>query len=132
MPNGNRPPPLDTDARLQRESRIVPPPYEDGELNLWDAVDKGLILSSDLDERIMPQTPLPPFQTQERPFTSPNPPPAPKKPPKPPPKPPLGNVTNVATQQQVDALKRHLKLQADVINGLCRLRAFEAENRSPT
>ena len=55
-----------------------------------------------------------------------------KQPPKPPPKPPLGNVTNVATQQQVDALKRHLKLQADVINGLCRLRAFEAENRSPT
>ena len=128
MPNGNRPPPVDTDARQQRESRVVP--YADGELNLWEAVDKGLIVSSDLDERMMPKTPLaktplPPYQRQERPFTSP--PPPPKKPPKP----PLGDVTNVAAQQEIAMLKRHLKLQNDVLNGLCRLRAFEAENRLP-
>ena len=130
MPSENRPPPLDTDARQQRESRVVPPPYADGELNLWDAVDKGLIVSSDLDERMMPKTPLPPYQRQERPFSSPNPPPPPPK--KPPPKPPLGDVANVAAQQEIAALKRHLKLQGDVINGLCRLRAFEAENRLPS
>ena len=128
MPGGNRPPPVDTDARQQRESRVVP--YADGELNLWEAVDKGLIVSSDLDERMMPKTPLPktplpPYQRQERPFTSP--PPPPKKPPKP----PLGDVTNVAAQQEIAMLKRHLKLQNDVLNGLCRLRAFEAENRLP-
>ena len=136
MPGGNRPPPVDTDARLQRESRVVPPPYADGELNLWQAVDKGLIDSSDLDERMMPKTPLAktplPYQRQERPFSSPNlPPPAPKKPP-PPPKPPLGDVTNVAAQQEIALLKRHLKLQNDVITGMCRLRAFEAENRLPS
>ena len=130
MPGGNRPPPVDTDARQQRESRVVP--YDaDGELNLWDAVDKGLIVSSDLDERMMPKTPLPktplPYQRQERPFSSP-PPPAPKKPPKP----PLGDVTNVAAQQEIAMLKRHLKLQSDVITGMCRLRAFEAENRLPS
>ena len=128
MPGGNRPPPVDTDARQQRESRVVP--YADGELNLWDAVDKGLIVSSDLDERMMPKTPLPktplPYQRQERPFSSP--PPAPKKPPKP----PLGDVTNVAAQQEIAMLKRHLKLQSDVITGMCRLRAFEAENRLPS
>ena len=129
MPGGNRPPPVDTDARQQRESRVVPPPYADGELNLWDAVDKGLINSSDLDERMMPKTPLPPYQRQERPFSSPNPPPL--NPPLKPPKPPLGDVTNVSLQKQVERLKRQLKLQSDVINGLCRLRAFEAENHSP-
>ena len=132
MPGGNRPPPVDTDARQQRESRVVP--YVDSELNLWEAVDKGLINSSDLDERMMPKTPLPktplPYQRQERPFSSPNlPPPAPKKPP---PKPPLGDVTNVAAQQEIAMLKRHLKLQNDVITGMCRLRAFEAENRLPS
>ena len=42
------------------------------------------------------------------------------------------DVTNVAAQQEIAMLKRHLKLQGDVITGMCRLRAFEAENRSPT
>ena len=129
MPGGNRPPPVDTDARQQRESRVVP--YADGELNLWQAVDKGLIDSSDLDERMMPKTPLPktplPYQRQERPFSSPNLPP-----PKKPPKPPLGDVTNAAAQREIAMLKRHLKLQNDVITGMCRLRAFEAENRLPS
>ena len=49
MPGGNRPPPVDTDSRQQRESRVVPPPYADDEVNLWVAVDRGLINSSDLD-----------------------------------------------------------------------------------
>jgi len=127
MPGGNRPPPVDTDARQQRESRVVPPPYADGELNLWEAVDKGIIDSSNIDERMMPKTPLPPYQRQERPFSSPNFS-SPKKPP-PPPKPPLGDITNVATKQEIAMLKRHMKLQNDVITGMCRLRAFEAENR---
>ena len=135
MPGGNRPPPVDTDSRHQRESRVVPPPYEEGELNLWDAVDKGLIGSSDLDGRMMPKTPLaktplPPYQRQARPFSSPNLP-SPKKPP-PPPKPPLGDVTNVAAKQEIAMLKRHMKLQNDVIIGMCRLRAFEAENHLPS
>ena len=129
MPGGNRPPPVDTDARQQRESRVVPPPYADGELNLWEAVDKGIIDSSNIDERMMPKTPLPPYQRQERPFSSPNFS-SPKKPP-PPPKPPLGDITNVATKQEIAMLKRHMKLQNDVITGMCRLRAFEAENRPP-
>jgi hypothetical protein len=118
---------VDTDARQQRESRVVPPPYADGELNLWEAVDKGIIDSSNIDERMMPKTPLPPYQRQERPFSSPNFS-SPKKPP-PPPKPPLGDITNVATKQEIAMLKRHMKLQNDVITGMCRLRAFEAENR---
>ena len=42
-----------------------------------------------------------------------------------------GDVTNVAAQQEIAMLKRHLKLQNDVITGMCRLRAFEAENRLP-
>jgi len=125
---------MDTHVRQQRESRVVP--VRADEETLWDAVQQGLIVSSDLDERMMPKTPLPPFQRQERPFSSPNhpppktPPPPLKKPP-PPPKPPLGDITNLSAQQEIATLKRHLKLQGDVINGLCRLRAFEAENRLP-
>ena len=129
MPGCVKTPPADTHDRQQRNSRIVPR-YEDD--NLWDAVRDGVIVSSDLDERMMPKTPLPktplPYQRQERPFSSPNlPPPAPKKPPKP----PLGDITNVGAQQEIALLKRHLKLQTDVIVGMCRLRAFEAENRLP-
>jgi len=123
MPNCLKTPPADTNDRQQRNSRIVPR-YDDD--NLWDAVRDGVIVSSDLDDRMMPKTPLPPFQRQERPFSSPPPPPPP--PPKPP-RPPLGNVTNVAPgQTEVEMLKKHIRLQAHVINGLCRLRAFEAEN----
>ena len=129
MPGCVKTPPADTNDRQQRNSRIVPR-YEDD--NLWDAVRDGVIVSSDLDERMMPKTPLPPFQRQERPFSSPNVPilDPPPKPPKPP-RPPLGDVTNVAPDQtEIQMLKKHLKLQASVINGLCRLRAFEAEHPS--
>ena len=138
MPGCVKTPPADTHDRQQRNSRVVPR-YDDD--NLWDAVRDGVIVSSDLDERMMPKTPLPPYQRQERPFSSPNvpildppPPKPPANPPANPPKPPrspLGNVTNVAAQQEIAMLKKHLKLQGDVINGLCRLRAFEAENRNP-
>lgn len=112
--------------RQHRESRIVP--HYDRK-TLWDAVQDGVIVSCDLDDRLMPKKPvvnppsaLLPYQRQE-PSHPPHPPPAP-------PKPPLGDVTNVVTQHDVDLLKRHLKLQSSVINGLCRLRAFEAENAS--
>lgn len=138
MPGCVKTPPLDTNDRQQRNSRIVN--RYDSEANLWDAVRDGVIVSSDLDERMMPKTPLPPYQRQERPFSSPNvpmldppPKPPPAKPPANPPKPPrspLGDVTN-ATPSEVEMLKKHIKLQASVINGLCRLRAFEAENRNP-
>ena len=133
MPNCLKTPPADTNDRQQRNSRIVPR-YDDD--NLWDAVRDAVIVSSDLDERMMPKTPLPPFQCQERPFSSPNVPildpptvPPPKPPPLKPPRPPLGNVTNVAPgQTEVEMLKKHIKLQSSVINGLCRLRAFEASH----
>jgi len=135
MPNCSKTVPVDTNDRQQRNSRIVPR-YDDD--NLWDAVRDGVIVSSDLDDRMRPKTPLPPFQRQERPFSSPNvpilDPPPPVPPPKPPPKPPrppLGEITNVTPDEtEVEMLKKHLKLQASVINGLCRLRAFEAENAS--
>ena len=131
MPNCSKTVPVDTNDRQQRNSRIVPR-YDDD--NLWDAVRDGVIVSSDLDDRMRPKTPLPPFQRQERPFSSPNvpilDPPPPVPPPKPPPK-PLGEITNVTPDEtEVEMLKKHLKLQASVINGLCRLRAFEAENAS--
>ena len=133
MPGCVKTPPVDTNERQQRNSRIVPR-YDDD--NLWDAVRDGVIVSSDLDERMMPKTPLPPYQRQERPFSSPNapildPPPKPSANPPKPPRPPLGDVTNVAAQQEIAMLKKHLKLQGDVINGLCRLRTFEAEQRGP-
>ena len=115
--------------RHHRESRTVP--HYDRK-TLWDAVNDGVIVSSDLDDRLMP------YQCQEPPHPPPallpyqrqepsHPPPEPPKPPKPP-KPPLGNVTNVVTQQDSELLKRHIKLQGRVIDGLCRLRVFEAEN----
>ncbi len=115
--------------RHHRESRNVPR-YD--RKTLWDAVQDGVIVSSDLDCRMMPKAPMDhppsallPYQRQE----PSHPPPEPPKPPKPP-KPPLGDVTNVVAQQDSELLKRHIKLQSSVINGLCRLRVFEAENAS--
>lgn len=132
-------PPHDTRNRQQRNSRIVN--RHDSKDNLWDAVRDGVIVSTDLDERMMPKLspspPLPSYQRQEPawpatvgPPPAAPPPPAPVALPPKPPRPPLGDVTN-ATPSEVEMLKKHIKLQASVINGLCRLRAFEAENRGP-
>ena len=116
-------PPHDTNARRQRISRVVP--RHASEDNLWDAVRDGVIVSADLDERMMPMKPMPrpsprllPYQQQESAWPAAI---------GPPPRPPLGDVTN-ATPGEVEILKKHLKLQEAVINGLCRLRVFEAEN----
>ena len=142
MPGCVKTPPHDTHDRQQRNSRIVN--RYDSEDNLWDAVRDGVIVSTDLDERMMPKLSpsprLPSYQRQEPawPATVGPPPPAPPPaspalpaPPPKPPRPPLGDVTNVAAQQEIAMLKKHLKLQGDVINGLCRLRTFEAEQRGP-
>ena len=120
--------PSDTNNRQQRNSRIVP--RHASEDNLWDAVRDGVIVSADLDERMMPKLNplgrLPPYQQQESAWPAAIGPPPAAVPPQPP-RPPLGDVTN-ATPGEVEMLKKHLKLQAAVINGLCRLRVFEAEN----
>lgn len=125
-------PPSDTRNRQQRNSRVVP--RQASEDNLWDAARDGVIVSADLDERMMvpklgPSGRLPPYQQQEPAWPAAiGPPPvaAPPAPPQPP-RPPLGDVTN-ANPNQVELLKKHIKLQATVIEGLCRLRVFEAEN----
>ena len=122
--------PSDTNNRQQRNSRVVP--RHASEDNLWDAVRDGVIVSADLDERMMPMSkprPSPrllPYQQQESAWPAAIGPPPAAVPPQPP-RPPLGDVTN-ATPGEVEILKKHLKLQEAVINGLCRLRVFEAEN----